>query len=65
LPARARPARKDVSTQPLQYRVTNGRPSPTTLQERGLYPTSYAGTTLRENLGVPAQYGIDPRIMKG
>jgi FMN-dependent oxidoreductase (nitrilotriacetate monooxygenase family) len=32
------------------------------LQERGLYPTTYPGTTLRENLGVPAQYGLDPRI---
>ncbi|MFI6123334.1 NtaA/DmoA family FMN-dependent monooxygenase [Streptomyces sp. NPDC051064] len=35
------------------------------LQERGIYPTEYPGTTLRENLGVPAQYGIDPRIMRG
>lgn len=24
------------------------------LQERGVYPTGYAGTTLRENLGIPA-----------
>jgi FMN-dependent oxidoreductase (nitrilotriacetate monooxygenase family) len=32
------------------------------LQERGVYPTAYPGTTLRENLGVPAQYGLDPRI---
>lgn len=32
------------------------------LQERGLYPTAYSGATLRENLGVPAQYGLDPRI---
>jgi FMN-dependent oxidoreductase (nitrilotriacetate monooxygenase family) len=32
------------------------------LQERGLYPRTYPGTTLRENLGVPAQYGLDPRI---
>jgi FMN-dependent oxidoreductase (nitrilotriacetate monooxygenase family) len=32
------------------------------LQERGLYPTAYAGSTLRENLGVPAQYGLDPRL---
>ncbi|PTL71703.1 nitrilotriacetate monooxygenase [Rathayibacter caricis DSM 15933] len=32
------------------------------LQQRGLYPTEYPGATLRENLGVPAQYGIDPRI---
>jgi FMN-dependent oxidoreductase (nitrilotriacetate monooxygenase family) len=33
------------------------------LQERGLYPTAYPGATLRENLGVPQQYGIDPRII--
>jgi alkanesulfonate monooxygenase SsuD/methylene tetrahydromethanopterin reductase-like flavin-dependent oxidoreductase (luciferase family) len=32
------------------------------LQERGLYPNEYPGSTLRENLGVPAQYGPDPRI---
>jgi FMN-dependent oxidoreductase (nitrilotriacetate monooxygenase family) len=32
------------------------------LQERGIYPSAYAGSTLRENLGVPAQYGLDPRI---
>jgi FMN-dependent oxidoreductase (nitrilotriacetate monooxygenase family) len=32
------------------------------LQERGLYPREYPGATLRENLGVPAQYGLDPRI---
>jgi len=32
------------------------------LQERGIYPTEYAGTTLRENLGVPGQYGADPRL---
>jgi FMN-dependent oxidoreductase (nitrilotriacetate monooxygenase family) len=31
------------------------------LQERGLYPDKYRGKTLRENLGVPAQYGVDPR----
>jgi FMN-dependent oxidoreductase (nitrilotriacetate monooxygenase family) len=31
------------------------------LQERGVYPTEYPGTTLRDNLGVPGQYGIDPR----
>jgi FMN-dependent oxidoreductase (nitrilotriacetate monooxygenase family) len=33
------------------------------LQDRGLYPSSYPGATLRENLGVPAQYGLDPRII--
>lgn len=32
------------------------------LQERGIYPTDYEGATLRDHLGVPAQYGIDPRI---
>jgi FMN-dependent oxidoreductase (nitrilotriacetate monooxygenase family) len=31
------------------------------LQGRDLYPTAYPGATLRENLGVPAQYGLDPR----
>ncbi|WP_246608045.1 LLM class flavin-dependent oxidoreductase [Paractinoplanes toevensis] len=33
------------------------------LQERGIYPTEYPGTTLRANLGVPHQYGLDPRII--
>lgn len=32
------------------------------LQERGIHPTEYPGTTLRANLGVPHQYGLDPRI---
>ncbi|MFF3489624.1 LLM class flavin-dependent oxidoreductase [Streptomyces sp. NPDC002701] len=32
------------------------------LQERGIYPTEYPGTTLRANLGVPRQYGLAPRI---
>ncbi|NAZ76077.1 NtaA/DmoA family FMN-dependent monooxygenase [Kineococcus sp. T13] len=32
------------------------------LQERGLYHRDYEGATLRENLGVPHQYGIDPRL---
>jgi FMN-dependent oxidoreductase (nitrilotriacetate monooxygenase family) len=32
------------------------------LQERGVYPTDYAGPTLRDHLGVPAQYGLDPRV---
>ena len=35
------------------------------LQERGLYPTEYPGRTLRENLGVPEQYGLDPRVTSG
>jgi alkanesulfonate monooxygenase SsuD/methylene tetrahydromethanopterin reductase-like flavin-dependent oxidoreductase (luciferase family) len=32
------------------------------LRARGLFPDGYAGTTLREHLGVPPQYGLDPRI---
>jgi FMN-dependent oxidoreductase (nitrilotriacetate monooxygenase family) len=32
------------------------------LQERGLFHREYAGTTLREHLGVPVQYGVDPRL---
>ncbi|MCG7321326.1 LLM class flavin-dependent oxidoreductase [Arsenicicoccus bolidensis] len=32
------------------------------LQERGLFHTEYEGTTLREHLGVPEQYGLDPRV---
>jgi alkanesulfonate monooxygenase SsuD/methylene tetrahydromethanopterin reductase-like flavin-dependent oxidoreductase (luciferase family) len=32
------------------------------LQQRGIYPAEYAGRTLRENLGVPEQYGLDPRV---
>lgn len=35
------------------------------LQQRGIYPTDYVGTTLRENLGVPEQYGLDPRVVGG
>jgi FMN-dependent oxidoreductase (nitrilotriacetate monooxygenase family) len=35
------------------------------LQQRGIYPTDYVGTTLRENLGVPEQYGLDPRVFGG
>ncbi|GGW28990.1 NtaA/DmoA family FMN-dependent monooxygenase [Streptomyces griseoloalbus] len=34
------------------------------LRARGIYPEHYAGATLRENLGVPRQYGPDPRIKK-
>ncbi|MFL9833689.1 NtaA/DmoA family FMN-dependent monooxygenase [Chryseobacterium terrae] len=34
------------------------------LQERGLFHKDYEGKTLRENLGVPDQYGIDPRLKK-
>lgn len=32
------------------------------LQRRGLYHRDYEGSTLREHLGVPRQYGQDPRI---
>lgn len=32
------------------------------LQDRGLFHRDYAGTTLRDHLGVPAQYGRDPRL---
>lgn len=32
---------------------------------RHAHPTDYPGTTLRANLGVPDQYGIDPRISGG
>jgi len=33
------------------------------LQQRGLFHLDYASTTLRDHLGAPAQYGIDPRIL--
>lgn len=32
------------------------------LQKRGLYHRDYQGSTLREHLGVPRQYGQDPRV---
>ena len=32
------------------------------VQERGLFHLDYAGTTLRDHLGAPAQYGPDPRL---
>lgn len=32
------------------------------LQERGLFHTDYVGTTLREHLHVPWQYGFAPRL---
>ncbi|GAB3605611.1 NtaA/DmoA family FMN-dependent monooxygenase [Conyzicola nivalis] len=32
------------------------------LQERGLFHEDYAGITLRDHLGAPAQYGQDPRL---
>jgi hypothetical protein len=31
------------------------------LQQRGLFHLDYEGKTLRDHLGVPAQYGIDQR----
>jgi alkanesulfonate monooxygenase SsuD/methylene tetrahydromethanopterin reductase-like flavin-dependent oxidoreductase (luciferase family) len=33
------------------------------LRQRGLFPDGYVGTTLREHLGLPPQYGLDPRIV--
>ena len=32
------------------------------LQERGLFHHDYEGATLRDHLGAPAQYGLDPRV---
>lgn len=32
------------------------------LQKRGLFHLDYAGPTLRDHLGAPAQYGQDPRL---
>ena len=32
------------------------------LQERELFHQDYEGKTLRENIGAPEQYGIDPRV---
>lgn len=32
------------------------------LQERGLFHQDYEGKTLREHIGAPNQYGIDPRV---
>ena len=32
------------------------------LQERGLFHKDYEGTTLRDHLGAPAQYGLDTRV---
>jgi FMN-dependent oxidoreductase (nitrilotriacetate monooxygenase family) len=33
------------------------------LQARGLFHRDYEGATLREHLGAPAQYGVDPRVV--
>ncbi len=32
------------------------------LQARGLFHRDYEGSTLRDHLGAPAQYGLDPRL---
>lgn len=32
------------------------------LRAREIFPGDYRGTTLRDHLGLPAQYGLDPRI---
>jgi FMN-dependent oxidoreductase (nitrilotriacetate monooxygenase family) len=32
------------------------------LRRRGIFPDEYIGSTLRDNLGVPDQYGADPRV---
>jgi alkanesulfonate monooxygenase SsuD/methylene tetrahydromethanopterin reductase-like flavin-dependent oxidoreductase (luciferase family) len=32
------------------------------LRERGLFHEGYEGKTLRDHLGLPSQYGLDPRI---
>lgn len=32
------------------------------LQDRGLFHRDYESTTLRDHLGSPAQYGVDPRV---
>ncbi|WHU04303.1 NtaA/DmoA family FMN-dependent monooxygenase [Sphingomonas sp. NIBR02145] len=34
------------------------------LQERGLFHRGYEGATLRDHLGAPPQYGIDPRLTR-
>ena len=34
------------------------------LQQRGLFHLDYEGTTLRDHLGAPAQYGLDPRLAR-
>ena len=32
------------------------------LQQRGVFHQDYVGTTLRNHIGVPEQYGLDPRL---
>ncbi|MNW17368.1 putative monooxygenase MoxC [compost metagenome] len=34
------------------------------LQDRGLFHKDYDGATLRDHLGAPALYGIDPRVAR-
>ncbi|WP_230116567.1 hypothetical protein [Arthrobacter sp. Bi83] len=34
------------------------------LQDRGLFHREYDGATLRDHLGAPAQYGVDPRVTR-
>ena len=34
------------------------------LQDRGLFHREYEGTTLRDHLGAPAQYGLDQRLTR-
>ncbi|MEK4439226.1 NtaA/DmoA family FMN-dependent monooxygenase [Paenibacillus sp. FSL K6-2862] len=35
------------------------------LRERGIFNDGYEGKTLRDHLGLPPQYGLDPRIATG
>jgi FMN-dependent oxidoreductase (nitrilotriacetate monooxygenase family) len=35
------------------------------MRERGLFHEGYEGKTLRDHLGLPPQYGLDPRIATG
>jgi alkanesulfonate monooxygenase SsuD/methylene tetrahydromethanopterin reductase-like flavin-dependent oxidoreductase (luciferase family) len=34
------------------------------LRERGIFPDSYEGSTLRDHLGLPPQYGLNPRTAR-
>ena len=34
------------------------------LRALNMFPDDYVGTTLRDHLGLPAQYGLDPRIAR-
>jgi alkanesulfonate monooxygenase SsuD/methylene tetrahydromethanopterin reductase-like flavin-dependent oxidoreductase (luciferase family) len=44
------------------YDLSEVIPQKLLLQERGLFHQDYEGSTLRDHLGAPEQYGIDPRI---